>query len=569
MRGSVGPTESPEDPSQGPRGPRDPADGPGGSPGRPAGGPAGGPGSHPFDLLSHGIILVNEYGDVVWMNEVATERLTRDGSYHDGASHSQVFHAAGVQCLEGTQGVPACPVRACLRERHVVRSAKAKIFASSGSELVADLHLTPIPELASIVVGQDGPGVIVSFVETSPALAATRELRAYRQQAQAAERLAGMGSFWWDLETGEVTLSEAMKDLTVLGDEFEGTYEHGIEQILPDLRGGVEEMVAHAIQTGEPFEFEEHRGGDEAPVKHVRVRAEVAFGEDGRPSAIVGYVRDITQEYEAQQELELRQQRLEEAQRVARMGSWEYDVGQDEMRWSVGMYELFDQDPDTFVPSFQAHREIVLEEDRAIADAVRAKLDELGESYEYTVRYHKADGGVGWIRCRARTEPGASDGDLRIIGTVQDVTHEHAASVEVSRSEALLNEAQEVAHIGSWSWNIADDLITWSDELFRLYGLEPGGAAPDFETYLSMVHPEDRELAGGVVAKAMEDRQPFEFEHRLLRQDDGEERWLHGRGRVVLDDEDNLVRMVGTAHDITDRKRAELAVEEARGKLME
>ena len=125
---------------------------------------------------------------------------------------------------------------------------------------------------------------------------------------------------------------------------------------------------------------------------------------------------------------------------------------------------------------------------------------------------------------------------------------------ERGKAEAAFNEAQHVAHVGSWDWDLGTNRVSWSDELFRIYGLEPQSQEVTFEVYLERVHPDDREFARETVERAREDAQPFLFDHRIVLPDGGV-RWTQSRGRVVTDHEGRPLRMVGTAQDVTERKQ--------------
>jgi PAS domain S-box-containing protein len=127
---------------------------------------------------------------------------------------------------------------------------------------------------------------------------------------------------------------------------------------------------------------------------------------------------------------------------------------------------------------------------------------------------------------------------------------------ELNRAGALLAQAQQIAHIGSWEWDIRSDAVTWSDELFRIYGLQPGAFEATYEGYLKLVHPEDRDRARTIVESAIRDRGPFEFDHRIIRPD-GDERILRALGEVITDPLGTPVRMVGTGQDITEQRRLE------------
>jgi PAS domain S-box-containing protein len=139
---------------------------------------------------------------------------------------------------------------------------------------------------------------------------------------------------------------------------------------------------------------------------------------------------------------------------------------------------------------------------------------------------------------------------LLILGAA--LSERRSAESDLQRERANLAEAQELAHIGSWDWNIAENRVGWSDELYRLYGLEPGPKVT-YGSYLEHIHPDDRELVRETVTQALDDAEPFSFDHRVVWSD-GTVRWLHGRGRVILDASGEPERMVGTSQDITDSK---------------
>ena len=129
-----------------------------------------------------------------------------------------------------------------------------------------------------------------------------------------------------------------------------------------------------------------------------------------------------------------------------------------------------------------------------------------------------------------------------------------AVLAERGEAEIELAEAQALARVGSWSWDVDSGRLSWSDELYRLFDLEPQTDRFDFEGYLELLHPDDREVARRVVAKAYQTGEPLSFQHRALLPD-GTVRWLQGRGRVVSDAAGRPTRMVGTAQDITERRQ--------------
>ena len=132
---------------------------------------------------------------------------------------------------------------------------------------------------------------------------------------------------------------------------------------------------------------------------------------------------------------------------------------------------------------------------------------------------------------------------------------------ELRRTSDMLAEAQRLARLGSWEWDIPGNVVTWSDELFRIYGLAPGAIVPSYESFLERVHPDDREAVDARNHKAFADHQPFEDIKRCVRPD-GTEFLMRTQGEVIIDDDGQPIRMLGVCEDVTAEKEAERATAE-------
>jgi diguanylate cyclase (GGDEF)-like protein len=137
---------------------------------------------------------------------------------------------------------------------------------------------------------------------------------------------------------------------------------------------------------------------------------------------------------------------------------------------------------------------------------------------------------------------------------------------ELERSERRFIEAQRISGVGSYDFEIASNTNIWSDQLFRIYGREPGTFNASYEVFLSMLHPEDREHVMSVHQRSLETLEPYEMEERVVWPD-GQVRTLASWGEVIADDEGRPARMVGICWDVTDRR--ELEQELVRGALQD
>ncbi len=142
---------------------------------------------------------------------------------------------------------------------------------------------------------------------------------------------------------------------------------------------------------------------------------------------------------------------------------------------------------------------------------------------------------------------------------------EHAYLQRVSESEGRLAEAQRVAHLGNWNLNLVTDELYWSDEIFRIFEIDPARFGASYEAFLDAVHPEDRDRVDRAYSESVENHIPYDIEHRL-RLPDGTIKWVQELGETCYDDQGRPLGTVGTVQDITARHRMEEELRESEAK---
>lgn len=127
---------------------------------------------------------------------------------------------------------------------------------------------------------------------------------------------------------------------------------------------------------------------------------------------------------------------------------------------------------------------------------------------------------------------------------------------------AIMGNAQRIAHFGNWEWDIRRNSLSWSDEVYRIFGLDPKRFLPNYESYLSAIHPEDRGRVQESVNSGLKNKAPLTIEHRLIRPD-GTVRFVYEQADTFFDKAGNPLRMTGTVQDISERKAAEAALRDS------
>jgi len=162
--------------------------------------------------------------------------------------------------------------------------------------------------------------------------------------------------------------------------------------------------------------------------------------------------------------------------------------------------------------------------------------------------------------------PDASGAVTGVGGVATDITERKRTEQALREHRTLLAETQNLAGLGCWEWDPASGRVTWSDELYRIYGVERERFTPSYEGYLERVHPDDRQQTGSTLARALADGRGFSFDERIVRPE-GEVRYLRSRGEVVRDDQGRSLKMLGACLDITEQKNSEAALRAAADNL--
>jgi PAS domain S-box-containing protein len=268
---------------------------------------------------------------------------------------------------------------------------------------------------------------------------------------------------------------------------------------------------------------------------------------------VVLYLRTSAMQKQAEASLVEARDRLLEAQQLAHIGNWEWDIATQVLHWSDQVYSIFGVSPETFTPSVTTFENMIHPDDREEFMRKREQMLHEKQFAEIEHRILLADGRVRHVHERTKLVSDEQGSIIRVIGTVQDITERKEVEAALQKSSLILQETQSIAHLGSWTFDLKTGLVNATPEVARLIGCTPG--VHSCQELMSVLHPDDCEIAQAAWAAALEDGL-YDTQHRILLQ--GEVRWLRNTARIKFDDVHGTpVSALGITQDITDRKLVE------------
>ncbi|MEI7638969.1 MAG: PAS domain-containing protein, partial [Syntrophus sp. (in: bacteria)] len=389
-----------------------------------------------------------------------------------------------------------------------------------------------------------------------------------------AQSVAKAGVWDWDIVTGHIEWSDHLFNLfgfdpqkTTASFEAWGSVIHPEDAEIAGQR--IDKALKERTQLNSDYRIILPGG----TIHWVNAVGEGEYDDQGRPVRMIGICLDITDRKLAEEALKETERlkselldKMNEAQHVAVIGSWEWDFKTNHIWWSDETYRIFDVSPQDFVPSFEANGKFIHPDDFA----------KYCKSFEHSIQTRKPltddfrlvtnHGHLKHSHAEGICHYDDSGQPIRFIGTIMDITERKQAEQALRKSEEHLKEAQRVAHLGSWDLNVVTGDLQWSDECYHIYGFRPQEFVPTYEKFRSIVHPEDLGFVQEQVDAAVNDDKHYDVDFRFVKPN-GEVGWLHCDGEVMRDAEGKPLRFFGTQIDISERKKTEEKIREITERL--
>src|SRR6266496_1701440 len=331
-------------------------------------------------------------------------------------------------------------------------------------------------------------------------------------------------------------------------------WESHIPLLHPDDHEESRRVWSTCLRTGEPGEISFRVCNAEGGYRWFLSVVEPLRASDGTLLYWVGVNLDIEDRKRAEQRVGRSKAYLSEAQRLSHTGSFGWDVSRGEIYWSEETFRIFELDPKTKI-TIDLIVERTHPDDRAAVQQLIERASRERTEFALEHRLLMPDGSIKYLRVVGRP---STDEARRseFVGAVTDLTDQKRADESLRESEAYLGEAQKLSHTGSWAWSPQKGIRYWSEESYRVLGFDPLDGLPRFEEFFQRVHPDDQVEFNEVTRRAIREKLDVENEYRIVHPS-GVVRDIHSTGHPVLNASGDLIELVGTVIDITERKRAE------------
>lgn len=279
-----------------------------------------------------------------------------------------------------------------------------------------------------------------------------------------------------------------------------------------------------------------------------------------------GCLIDISDRKAAEEQLQQTTAQLKEAQQLAHIGNWNYQISTGEITWSDEVFRIYGLEDKTTVPSFQELLAFYHPDDREYFQQMVTRTATQGKPYEIEVRIIRPNGEIRYVAAKGEAVVNESKQVERIFGTIMDITKRKVAEAALQQTTRDLQQAQRIAQIGNWDLDTATGQFSGSEETFRIFGLAMEQGGPTLEGLAEFYPPKDLEVFQRAIAQAIQTGKPFDLELEMIR-GNGERGYVHLKAETVQNQQGQVTNLVGTAMDITERQRAAIALQRQQSQI--
>ena len=396
----------------------------------------------------------------------------------------------------------------------------------------------------------DEKGNVVSMIGTIQDITERKIVESKLLESEAlnreVQRIAKLGHWEWKVDVDQVRFSEVLRNMLGLDEKELLSFNEFLEFVHPDDFARVDacrgEKMKEYLADGIEYKIVNRKG----ETIFVYSQANIAEEAEGKPTRLIGTVHDITEKKIIQDNLQKTQFSIDQARDAVYWIKSDASITyanesacqllgytKEELKFMT----VFDLDPNFTEKKWKQHW---------------ANSRNKGS---YTIEtLHKTKSGQ-FIPVEISINYMVFNNEEYHCSFSRDISERRKSEEALKLSEARLSEAQKITHVGNFDWDIIDNELFWSDEIYRIFDIKPGTPNSD-QLYFERIHPEDRKKVQEALNYAIENNSHYSIDHRIIRTD-GEVRYTHAEGKLSYNSQGQPVRMFGTIQDINDIKLTE------------
>ncbi|RKR14044.1 PAS domain S-box-containing protein [Maribacter vaceletii] len=446
-------------------------------------------------------------------------------------------------------------------DREPVKKAIQKILETNKASTFTHRILqkngtyTTLEVIAEPITNKKGKAVelIGSIRDITNNLSIEQELLEANELLHFAEQLTNMGFWRYKPNTNAVFWSENLYKMFEHPKEEKLSFESYFNCIHPEDQEFVKEKINQSINDNKFYDFMHRIIVNCGEIRILQITGKISINKYDGVLELLGTCLDITESETINIELTQKNQQLRIAEKMTRIGNWQWNPKTNTVIWSDNMYNIYEHDKNEPV-KYETYISYVYEEDKStVISNLKAGMQD-GNFRNATYRIQLKNGKIKTLKTVGKIITN-KDGDvIEMLGTCQDVTERIQKEIELTQKNQQFNFAEKIADLGSWQWDIIKNEIIWSDNHYRIFGIEIGTPI-NLDLFYSYIHPEDFDYVKKNEAQILTEKEFSKTRYRILL-DNGQVKTLEVIGYASTNGEGDITNLIGTTQDITTRIQA-------------